>query len=104
MLQSLLECNRRKARHRNFVSVFFLFFTPLFLTLRKLPTSLNRLPLRLRGDGFLSTPSRGVLHAFHPVSQVCLSGLLHGDFCALLCSAVCSSTGRRAAIFRHSRR
>src|SRR5216683_4430686 len=75
-----------------------------FLTLSKLPTSLIRLPLRLPGDGFLSTPSRGVLHAFHPVSQVCLSGLLHGDFCALLCSAACSSTGRRAAIFRYSRR
>src|SRR6266446_4781988 len=107
MLQSLWECNRRNVGPPHFVSGFFFFFSGFparlqasflspnpfrFLTLPRLPTSLIRLPLRLPGDGFLSTPSRGVLHAFHPVSQVCLSGLLHGDFCALLCSAACSST------------
>src|SRR5260370_25993396 len=122
MLQSLWECNRRNVGPpRILFPDSFSFFQDCrrgcrrlsyslspnpfhFLTLRKLPTSLIRLPLRLPGDGFLSTPSRRVLHAFHPVSQVCLSGLLHVDFCALLCSAACSSTGRRAAIFRHSRR
>src|SRR5882762_1273012 len=101
MLQSLWECNRRNVGPWHFVSGFFTFFRPfLFLTLRKLPTSLMRLPLRLPGDGFLSTPSRGVLHAFQLDSQVCVSGLRHGAFCSLLCCAVRSGARRRTAVLR----
>src|SRR5947207_6310130 len=57
MLQVLWECNRRNERPRHFVSGCFKFswappfWAPPFLTLRKLPTSLIRLPLRLPGDG-----------------------------------------------------
>src|SRR5260370_30083752 len=122
MLQSLWECNRRNVGPpRILFPDSFSFFQDCrrgcrrlsyslspnpfhFLTLRKLPTSLIRLPLRLPGDGFLSTPSRGVLHAFHPVSHVCLNGLLHGAFCALLFSATSSTTGRRSSIVRSCHR
>src|SRR5213592_897039 len=51
-----------------------------------------------------SKPSRGVLHAFKPDSQGCVSGLFHGAIGALLCYAACSGARRRAAILRHSRR
>jgi len=104
MLQSLWECNRRNVGPRHFVSGFFYFFSALpLLDSRKLPTSLMRLPLRLPGDGFPSTPSRGVLHAFQPDFQVCVNGLRHGGFWSLLCLVISSRTRRRAAILRHSR-
>src|SRR2546422_9284148 len=104
MLQSLWECNRRNVGPGILFPAFLFFFRPfLFLTLRKLPTSPMRLPLRLPGDGFPSTPSRGVLHAFQPDFQVCVNGLRHGGFWSLLCLVISSRTRRRAAILRHSR-